>query len=122
MVPALALQHRVEKLEVEARRWRLMAGVCAIGLALVVLAAFSAQKPALLRVRGIVVVDSAGRERIFLGAPVPDPREGKRISPSIGLTINDSIGNERFGFGLQQNGRFVMGFDAPPAHGRRSQS
>src|SRR5436190_3752112 len=61
-----------------------------------------------LRVRALIVVDSAGRDRMFLGAPVPDPREGKRISPSVGLTVNDSAGNERFGLGLQSSGRFTM--------------
>ena len=109
-----SLQDRVARLEAELRQWRRVAvtlGLCAV--ALVSMAAVAIQRPALIRVRGLIVVDSAGRERIFLGAPVPDPREGRRISPSVGLTVNDSTGNERFGFGLQSNGQFVMGFDAP---------
>jgi hypothetical protein len=117
-MPTLPLERRVENLEAETRRWRRIAGLGALGvLALVVLAGSSVQQPDVLRVRGVIVVDAAGHERIFLGAPVPDPREGRRISPSVGLTINDSAGNERFGFGLQQNGRLVMGFDAPPNTG-----
>ncbi len=114
-IPTLEL--RVQRVEAEARRWRLLSisGFTALGLLLLAGAAW--QRPGVVRVRGLIVVDSAGRERIFLGAPVPDPREGPRISPSVGLTINDSAGNERFGLGLQRNGRLVMGFDAPPNTG-----
>src|SRR5207247_10110957 len=112
------LEHRVERLEVQVRWWRRLAAALAVGgLTVRSLAAVTGQAPSVLRVRGLVVVDSAGRDRIFLGAPVPDPREGKRISPSVGLTVNDSAGNERFGLGLQSNGRFTMGFDAPPHTG-----
>ncbi len=113
-----SLEHRVEGLEVQVRWWRRLAVALAVGgLILASLAAVTGQAPSVLRVRGLIVVDSAGRERIFLGAPVPDPQEGKRISPSVGLTVNDSAGNERFGLGLQSNGRFTMGFDAPPHTG-----
>ena len=113
-----SLEHRVESLEVQVRWWRRLAVAPAVcGLILASLAAVTGQAPSVLRVRGLVVVDSAGRDRIFLGAPVPDPREGKRISPSVGLTVNDSAGNERFGLGLHSNGRFTMGFDAPPRTG-----
>ena len=113
-----SLEHRVESLEVQVRWWRRLTVALAVcGLILASLAAVTGQAPSVLRVRGLVVVDSAGRDRIFLGAPVPDPREGKRISPSVGLTVNDSAGNERFGLGLHSNGRFTMGFDAPPHTG-----
>lgn len=48
---------------------------------------------------------------------MPDPREGKRITPSVGMVINDENGYERFGLGLQANGHMSIGFDAPPKTG-----
>lgn len=70
-----------------------------------------------VRTRSLVVVDEAGNERVVIGAPVPDPADGRRISPQAGIVINDEAGYERFGLGLQENGRVVMGFDAPPGTG-----
>jgi hypothetical protein len=68
----------------------------------------------IIRARGIVIVDETGKERIAIGAPVPDPTGyGKRISPSTGLIINDENGYERFGMGLDETGNMAMGFDAP---------
>jgi hypothetical protein len=70
-----------------------------------------------IRARRIVLEDEHGRERIILGAPIPDPSEGIRISPTVGMMIMDTAGFEPFGLGLQENGRIVMGFDAPPGTG-----
>src|SRR6478672_4001016 len=42
-----------------------------------------------LRARGLIIVDERGRERIFIGSPVPDSREGARRKPATGITIND---------------------------------
>jgi hypothetical protein len=77
----------------------------------------SPQAPQVLRARGIIIEDEKGRDRILIGAPVPNPREGTRISPTTGLVINDSAGYERFGVGLKANGSIGMGFDAPPGTG-----
>jgi hypothetical protein len=71
-----------------------------------------------LRTRGVVIVDEQNRERVILGAPVPDPpKEGKRINPASGMIILDPQGYERFGVGLMDNGQMGMGFDAPPGTG-----
>src|SRR5205809_7971794 len=108
-----SLEHRVESLEVQVRWWRRLAVALAVGgLILASLAAVTGQAPSVLSVRGLVVVDSAGRDRIFLGAPVADPPEGKRSSPSGGRTENDYAGYERFGLGLISNGRCTHVFDA----------
>jgi hypothetical protein len=113
------LTTRIIRLE---RRVRLLGGialaaaVAAIGAA--TLPAVRAQaQPAVLRARGLIVVDDQGRERIMIGAPVPNPKEGMRSSPSTGLVINDAAGYERFGVGLFDDNRVVMGFDAPPGKG-----
>jgi hypothetical protein len=71
-----------------------------------------------IRARGIIIVDDQGRERIAIGSPVPDPREGRRRSPSTGLVINDAAGYERFGVALSDDGFMGMGFDAPPLTGQ----
>ncbi len=115
----IELQRRTERLE---RRLRFFQTACALGVfGLVAYACTALPKaqaqpeasPDILRVRGIIIEDEQGRDRIVLGAPVPDPSEGRRISPAVGMVINDTAGNERFGVGLQANGRMNMGFDAP---------
>ncbi|MDM7921466.1 MAG: hypothetical protein QUS14_04125 [Pyrinomonadaceae bacterium] len=68
-----------------------------------------------IRTRGLIIVDEKGRERIIMGAPVPDPPHlGKRINPAHGMIILDDRGYERFGVGLMdETGQMAMGFDAP---------
>lgn len=71
-----------------------------------------------LKTRGVIIVDEQNRQRVILGAPVPDPpKEGKRINPAHGMIILDPEGYERFGVGLMDNGQMGMGFDAPPGTG-----
>jgi hypothetical protein len=72
------------------------------------------QQEAVLRARALIIEDAEGQERVILGAPVPDPREGRRLSPATGFVINDGSGYERFGVGLSDDGNMVMGLDAPP--------
>lgn len=72
----------------------------------------------IIKTRGLIIVDDQGRERVILGAPVPDPpNEGKRINPAHGMIILDPEGYERFGLGLMDNGQMGMGFDAPRGKG-----
>ena len=73
--------------------------------------------PQVLRARGLIIVDERGRERIFIGSPVPDARDGVRRKPATGITINDPAGFERFALSLFEDNRIVMGFDAPPGTG-----
>lgn len=72
-----------------------------------------------LKTRGVIIVDDQNRQRVIMGAPVPDsPAEGKkRINPAHGMIILDPEGYERFGVGLMDNGQMGMGFDAPPGKG-----
>jgi hypothetical protein len=112
------LVQRVAQLERQLRQTRSI-GVLLGLFAVVNLIAwtFPPQRAEVIRARGVIIEDESGRDRIVLGAPVPDPREGKRASPSVGLVINDSAGYERFGLGLRANGSMGMGFDAPPGTG-----
>jgi hypothetical protein len=56
----------------------------------------------ILRVRGIVVVDENGTERVWIGAPVPEPLIlGKRFprgGKMSGIILFDEEGNERSGY------------------------
>lgn len=158
-------------LQRQVRRLQIYASVLTIALVAAVLVAFRSQSNQVLRVRGIVIEDSAGRERILIGAPipsakarvrtdsvrvrttwgprfpaaylewyksyrhdmtgvlvldtagfdrlalgdpVPDPNIGRRIAPSAGLVINDGQGFERSGYGLLRvdgKDRVVLGLD-----------
>lgn len=80
----------------------------------------SAQVSPVIKTRGVIIVDDKGRERVILGAPVPDPDPTgmkKRINPAHGMIILDPEGYERFGVGLMDNGQMGMGFDAPRGKG-----
>lgn len=63
----------------------------------------TAPKDGILRVRGLIVEDSTGVERVRLGAPLPDPMgpngtRQKRQGPISGLIIADAKGIERGGY------------------------
>ena len=111
-----SLNARVASLEWRLRRTRLLVAVFAALAIAAPLVAWRSAEPEVLRVRALIVVDERGRERVVIGAPIPEPA-GRRIAPATGLAINDSAGAERFGLGLFPNGRVVMGFDAPPGTG-----
>jgi hypothetical protein len=67
------MQERLEKLERDLKRMKLYAGALTCFLVIGALSAFAMreQKDGVLRARGLVIVDEAGRERILLGAPIP---------------------------------------------------
>jgi hypothetical protein len=112
------LVRRVNELERELRRTKRLLLLALVPLCVALVAwQLPTRATEVIHARGIVIHDEKGRDRIIIGAPVPDPREGKRISPSIGMVINDSAGYERFGLGLRANGSMGMGFDAPPGTG-----
>jgi len=75
----------------------------------------SRPSPDPLRVRGLIVEDANGQARILIGSPIVDRNAGG--NPRTGIVINDAAGVERFGLGLQDSGRVVMGFDAPLGKG-----
>ena len=97
------------------RQRRLLLSACAV-IAGIALMGFQAKPPDVLRVRGLVVVDSLGRERIALGAPMPDGRG------YVGMKILDASGAEQFGLGLKPDGGVSMGFDAKPGVGNPANS
>jgi hypothetical protein len=112
------IYQKLARLEQSLRlhRW-IASSIVILATAYVAWGTTHAQESKVIRLRSLIIEDEQGRDRIVLGAPTPDPRGGKRISPSVGMVINDEQGYERFGLGLQATGRIVMGFDAPPGTG-----
>jgi hypothetical protein len=90
-------------------------------LSVLVLAAcgwtFRPQQPGMLRVRQIVIVDEKGTERVWIGAPVPDPiiqgQRQKRQGPVSGVIVLDAKGNERGGYVTSDlSGEVFMSLDS----------
>ncbi|HEX6039210.1 hypothetical protein [Longimicrobium sp.] len=109
------LRARVERLERERDSWKRhtwrAGALCALLAAVVLGAARPAARPepsgampadSVLRVRGLVVVDAQGVERVIIGAPVPDPRiygrRSTRLGTASGIVLLDADGNERSGY------------------------
>jgi hypothetical protein len=63
--------HRISHLEAQVARLQLMMATMAVLLLAIGLAAFTQSHPNVIRARGIIIEDAAGRERILIGAPIP---------------------------------------------------
>ena len=75
------------------------------------------EKDGILHVRGLVVEDANGHERLRLGAPLPDPMihgvRRKRLGVISGLLISDANGNERGGYvTADASGEAFLGLDS----------
>jgi hypothetical protein len=85
-----------------------IACAAAIGSALMLLnrpsavSASTTGKDRILHVRGLVIEDASGQERVRLGAPLPDPLfhgvRRHRSGEISGLLITDATGTERGGY------------------------
>lgn len=109
------LSARLETLELSARRSWMVAVVACIALAGSWLTGASRwqqpQASAVVRTRLLVIQDERGRDRIVLGAPMPDGRD------YVGMKILNPDGNEQFGLSLKADGAVGMGFDVRPGVG-----
>jgi hypothetical protein len=65
------VQPTLESLQRDLRHLRLYAVTLTAGLLVLAVSAFHSQSDRVLRVRGLIVEDAAGRERILIGAPIP---------------------------------------------------
>jgi hypothetical protein len=90
------LTQRIERAE---RRVRLISAVTVL-LAIMLLAAAVRPAPDVLRVRGIVLVDAAGRERIVLGAPLAEVSGDSRLAGASGIVVLDSAGRPMVAAGI----------------------
>lgn len=70
----------------------------------------------ILTVRGLVVVDDKGVERVRLGAPLPDPIVNRTRVPRhgvvAGMLIYDAEGDERGGYVTEEHGDAMLTLDA----------
>lgn len=76
------MQDRLERIERQLRLLRLYASFTSLMIVVGATAAFRlhVSDDQILRARGIVIVDGNGRERILIGAPVPDSRNRLRTN------------------------------------------
>jgi len=65
------MMNRIDRLERSVRRLRTYAGVITVAMVALVTSALVPPTAEVLRARGLVIVDEAGRERILIGAPIP---------------------------------------------------
>ena len=92
--------HLARQLGRVERRLKLAATGCLLTMAIATLAAWQRSPTTqVLQVRALIVVDQAGRERVVLGAPIPDLAAGKRRGVSNGLLILDENGRDRVAVG-----------------------
>ena len=121
------LRQDVNRLARQCRAQRLLlliALACIAGLAIsplghprLVAAQSTQEKDGILHVRGLVIEDSNGHERLRLGAPLPDPLihgvRRKRSGVVSGLLISDANGNERGGLvTADASGEAFLGLDS----------
>ena len=111
--------NRIERLE---RRFKLVTSAFLAIIAIIVFAGWKAQSTSseVLRVRQITIVDENGKERVWIGAPVPDPivqgERRKRSSPVSGIILLDAKGNERSGYVTSDNyGEVFLSLDSEKA-------
>lgn len=113
---------RIERLE---RRVRALTVALLLALAGFAITGFRAQPQVTedLRVRQITVIDEHGTERVWIGAPLPDPivlgQRRKRAGPMAGVVVLDKKGNERGGFGTSDAGEVWLGLDSETAQEAR---
>jgi hypothetical protein len=104
-----SLLERLERLERTVHRTRFVAITCSLTLLATWAAGatFSSQPLGqdTVRTKLLVIEDAQGRERITLGAPMPDGRQ------YVGMKILNPDGLEQFGLGLKLDGSVSMGFD-----------
>src|SRR2546423_4915562 len=108
------LAARIARLEGAMRRMRLialLAGMALLTTWVIGAVPSSQRQQSVLRAKMFIVEDSQGRERIVLGAPMPDGRQ------YIGMKILNQDGAEQFGLGLKPDGSVSMGFDTKPGVG-----
>ena len=104
------IRDSLKRLTIRNRRLTRALAVSGPGLALAIFALALFRPPAgpqgsdggILRVRGLVVVDGNGTERVRIQAPLPDPLIlGKRFPRGgsvSGILLSDEEGNERSGY------------------------
>jgi hypothetical protein len=121
------LQLEVRQLRQQFRRQQLLLAGSALAVGVLLtwiylgrpapVMASGTDKDGILHVRGLIVEDGNKRERVRLGAPLPDPMihgiRYKRSGAISGLIISDAEGNERGGYVTSdQSGEAFLSLDS----------
>ena len=119
------LEKQVQLLQESNRSQRLICALsCATTLILTLfvwsrttsVSASTTDKDGVMRLRGLVVVDAAGNERVRLGAPLPDPlMRGVRVKRNgvlSGILLTDATGTERSGYATEEEGEAFLTLDS----------
>ncbi|HEX8640196.1 MAG TPA: hypothetical protein VF704_03465 [Allosphingosinicella sp.] len=114
-VTASILQERIDKLERQAKKYRIgliasaAAAVLAAGAATTEGAIAQASPPQVLRLKGLIIEDAQGRPRIVMGAPTPAVTGRDRRDPLTGLVYLDENGADRLTFGAYPDPMLAAG-------------
>src|SRR5437867_12837786 len=83
MIPDHGLRERVDLLERQLRWMKLLGSLLLATVAVLTLASLKSRSPGdgILRARGLILEDEAGRGRILLGAPIPFVKNRVRTDP-----------------------------------------
>jgi len=123
------VKREVDGLRRDIRRVRLASAVAILSLAGAIaiqslwnpkntVAAAAAGRDGIMHVRGLIIEDAKGTERLRLGAPLPDPMGAdgtrhRRQGPISGMILSDAKGIERAGFATDdQYGETFLGLDS----------
>ncbi|TGD80457.1 hypothetical protein [Hymenobacter wooponensis] len=97
------LLHRIEQLEKQVKRQRLMGSLGALLVLAVGLTSFAASKSEYLHVRGITVTDAAGKPRILIGAPTETTGRKRKDAPTASVVVLGPEGQDRVILGEAPN-------------------
>ncbi|UCE74096.1 MAG: hypothetical protein JSV56_13930 [Methanomassiliicoccales archaeon] len=93
------LKERLIKLEKRERIYYLFISLTLLAIVLSCLNLFGIPKQDIIRIKGIIVVDENNRERLLIGAPVPDTEGRIRDDLCNGLIILDEKGLDMLALG-----------------------
>lgn len=65
-----------------------------------IVSAFTPQDP-VIRTRGLIITDAAGRDRVVLGAPMAAATKDAKLAEAIGVAVLDSLGRMNVALGTQ---------------------
>jgi hypothetical protein len=118
-------QLRLDSLESRLKRWERLLILVVVGwivtacfVAVLLSRSFHNPQSAFdtVSVRRLIVLDDAGRERIVIASPLPDPvvngkTRPRRTQVSAGVQFKDPDGTERGGIASEADGSFMFGID-----------
>ncbi|PJJ60283.1 hypothetical protein [Hymenobacter chitinivorans] len=98
-----SLQHRIDLLEKQLKRQRLLGILGGLALLAAALSSFVAARPPYLHVRGITVEDAAGKARILIGAPAETAGRRRKDAGTASLVVLGPKGQDRLILGEAPN-------------------